>query len=248
MNGEPQFRAGRPAGLAERAAPWLLLLLAAALRLPRLDLRPLHHDEGTNVIFLLRLMNEGTYQYDPSNYHGPLLYFFSVVPLLLFGTTTVALRIVPAILGTLMAPMPCLLQKELGRAGAVAAAVLLAVSPSLVYYSRDNIHEIYLVFLSLALVTAAVRGAASGRVAPFVLAGMAAGGMIATKETACLTFLALAAGLVCSRGAGLARPRAAAALAFLGAAGLVAVALYSDLFTDPGALARPIEAIRLWGG
>ena len=228
----------RAPGLAARAAPWLVLGLAAALRLPRLDLRPLHHDEGTNVIFLLRLMNEGTYQYDPSNYHGPLLYFFSVVPLLLFGTTTVALRIVPAILGTLMAPMPCLLQKELGRAGAVAAAVLLAVSPSLVYYSRDNIHEIYLVFLSLAL----------GRVAPFVLAGMAAGGMIATKETACLTFLALAAGLVCSRGAGLARPRAAAALAFLGAAGLVAVALYSDLFTDPGALARPIEAIRLWGG
>ena len=135
---------------AARAVPWLLLALAAALRLPRLDVRPLHHDEGTNVIFLLRLMRDGTYQYDPSNYHGPLLYFLSVVPFLLFGTTTVTLRIVPAILGTLMAPLPWLLRRELGRAGAIAAGVLLAVSPSLVYYSRDNIHEIYLVFLTLA--------------------------------------------------------------------------------------------------
>ncbi len=232
---------------AARAVPWLLLALAAALRLPRLDVRPLHHDEGTNVIFLLRLMRDGTYQYDPSNYHGPLLYFLSVVPFLLFGTTTVTLRIVPAILGTLMAPLPWLLRRELGRAGAVAAGVLLAVSPSLVYYSRDNIHEVYLVFLTLALATAAVRAAASGRMAPVVLAGMAAGGIVATKETACLTFLALAAGLAVSRGAGLVRPRRGAVLLFLGAACLVAVALYSDLFTDLGGLARPFAAFRVWG-
>ena len=232
---------------AARAVPWLLLALAAALRLPRLDVRPLHHDEGTNVIFLLRLMRDGTYQYDPSNYHGPLLYFLSVVPFLLFGTTTVTLRIVPAILGTLMAPLPWLLRRELGRAGAIAAGVLLAVSPSLVYYSRDNIHETYLVFLTLALVAAAVRGAASGRRAPVVLAGMTAGGIVATKETACLTFLALAAGLALSRGTGLGRPRRGAALMFLGAACLVAVALYSDLFTDLGGLARPFAAFRLWG-
>src|SRR5258705_8302285 len=119
----------REVGRAERAAPWLLLLLAAALRLPRLDARPLHQDEGTNVIFLLRLMQEGTYQYDPSNYHGPLLYFLSVVPLLWLGTTTFALRVVPALLGTLMAPLPWLLRREIGRAGAIAAGVLLAVSP-----------------------------------------------------------------------------------------------------------------------
>jgi uncharacterized protein (TIGR03663 family) len=247
VSGVPQD-GGMPApGLAARSVPWLLLGLAAALRLSRLDVRPLHHDEGTNVIFLLRLMREGTYEYDPSNYHGPLLYFLSVVPFLLFGTSTVTLRIVPALLGTLMAPLPWLLRRDLGRAGAIAAGVLLAVSPSMVYYSRDNIHEIYLVFLTLALVTAALRGAASGRIAPFALAGMAAGGMVATKETAGLTFLALAAGLALSRGAGLSRPRRAAALTSLGVACLVAVALYSDLFTDFNGLRRSLDAIRLWG-
>jgi len=235
---------GRPAW---RATPWLLLLLAAGLRLPRLDLRPLHHDEGTNVIFLLRLLREGVYQYDPSNYHGPLLYVLTIVPLFLCGTTTVALRLTPALLGTVMAVLPWFLRRELGRAGAIASGVLLAVSPSLVYYSRDNIHEIYLSVLTLLLVTAAARGAVSGGTTLFALAGAAAGGMLATKETAFLTFLALGMGLLVSSGAGLPRPGRAALLACIGTACFVALAFYSDFFTDLAALVRPFEAIRLWG-
>ncbi len=247
MTGERPEAGVSGTGAAGRAAPWLLLLLAAALRVPRLDVRPLHHDEGTNVIFLLRLLREGTYQYDPSNYHGPLLYILSVVPFVLFGTTTVMLRAVPALLGSLLAPLPWLMRRELGHVGAIAAGVLLAVSPSLVYYSRDNIHEIYLVFLTLVLVTTAVRGATSGRTWMFALAGAAAGAIVATKETACLTFLALAAGVVLSTGAGLPRPRRAGAVVFLGTACFLALGLYSDFFTHPSALIRPLEAIRLWG-
>ena len=71
--------------------------------------------------------------------------------------------------------------------------------------------------------------------------------MIATKETACLTFLALAAGLLVSRGAGLPRPGRPAIAACLGTACFLAVAFYSDFFTDFAALVRPFEAIRLWG-
>ena len=215
--------------------------------MPRLDLRPLHHDEGTNVIFLLRLLREGSYEYDPSNYHGPLLYVLSVVPLYLFGTTTVALRLVPALLGTSLATLPCLLRREMGRAGSLAAGVLLAVSPSLVYYSRDNIHEIYLVTLTLCLVTATVRGVTTGGTGDFVAGGVAAGAMLATKETACLTFLALLAGLLVSKGAGLERPRRAVVLAFVGTALVVSVLFYSDFLTEPRALVRPLQAIRLWG-
>jgi uncharacterized protein (TIGR03663 family) len=247
MNGEGPDGGLPGTGPAWRATPWLLLLLAAGLRLPRLDLRPLHHDEGTNVIFLLRLLREGVYQYDPSNYHGPLLYVLSVVPLFLCGTTTVTLRLTPALLGTLMAVLPWFLRRELGRAGAIASGVLLAVSPSLVYYSRDNIHEIYLGVLTLLLVTVAARGAVSGRTTLFALAGAAAGGMLATKETACLTFLALGAGLLVSKGAGLPKPGRAAALALFGTACFLALVFYSDFFTDLAALVRPFEAIRLWG-
>ena len=248
MNGTASRAPSRIGDAWESAVPWLLLLLAGALRFPRLGLRPLHHDEGSNVIFLLRLLREGAYDYDPSNYHGPLLYLLSAVPLLLFGVTTEMLRAVPALLGTLMAALPWCLRQEMGRFGAVAAGVLLATSPSLVYYSRDNIHEIYLVFLTLLLVVALVRGLAPGRVAWLMVAGAALGGMLATKETAGLTLCALLVGVVASRGGGLAVPRRSALVAALLVAALVAMALYTGFFADPRGLRRPFDALVIWGG
>ena len=54
-----------------------ILVVAAFLRFYDLDLVPLHHDEGVNGNFLVRLVREGFYQYDPANYHGPTLYYFA---------------------------------------------------------------------------------------------------------------------------------------------------------------------------
>jgi len=248
VNGSASRAPGRIGEAWERALPWLPVLLAGALRFPRLGLRPLHHDEGSNVIFLLRLLREGRYDYDPSNYHGPLLYLLSAVPLLLFGVTTEMLRAVPALLGTLMAALPWCLRREMGRTGAVAAGLFLATSPSLVWYSRDNIHEIYLVFLTLLLVVGLVRGLAPGRDAWLVVAGAALGGMLATKETAALTVCALLLGVVASRGGGLAAPRRSVLVAALLVAALVAIAPYTDFFVEPGGLRRPFEAMAIWGG
>ena len=55
--------------LAEAA----LLGAATGLRLYALSLKPLHHDEGVNGLFLLKLFREGIYRYDAANYHGPTL-------------------------------------------------------------------------------------------------------------------------------------------------------------------------------
>ena len=52
-----------------------ILLIAVALRFHDLSLRPFHHDEGVNGFFLTRLLREGIFKYDPSNYHGPTLYY-----------------------------------------------------------------------------------------------------------------------------------------------------------------------------
>ena len=70
------------AGMSERA--WRLSALGilsagAFLRLYNLSLVPLHHDEGVNGNFLVTLVREGKYIYNPENYHGPTLYFFSAV-------------------------------------------------------------------------------------------------------------------------------------------------------------------------
>src|SRR4030095_446219 len=76
---------------AWRIGAIVIFLIAAVLRFYNLNLVPLHHDEGVNGNFLLRLVREGLYQYDPANYHGPTLYYFSaVIPWiakLLFGSS-----------------------------------------------------------------------------------------------------------------------------------------------------------------
>jgi uncharacterized protein (TIGR03663 family) len=223
-----------------------LTIVAAALRLWALDLRPLHHDEGSNAIFILRLLREGVYQYDPSNYHGPVLYYLSTWALALCGVSTFALRLVPAMLGTLLVPLAWSMRRELGRRGAAAAAVLIAVSPSMLYYSRDNIHEIYFVTLTLAMVCAGSHGWRSGAILPVVVAGAAAGGLIATKETAPIALGAVILGAAAAWKPPRRSPKAAAVFAFLAMALLVAGAFYSRGFREPAGLLGPIESLRLW--
>ena len=55
----------------------VLLLLAAALALalrsPRLDVRPMHNDEGVNALKFGALWESHAYKYDPQEHHGPTL-------------------------------------------------------------------------------------------------------------------------------------------------------------------------------
>ena len=55
-----------------------ILLLAFALRVYALEMKPLHHDEGVNGFFLTNLLRQGRYAYDPQNYHGPTLYYLTL--------------------------------------------------------------------------------------------------------------------------------------------------------------------------
>src|SRR5687767_475183 len=107
------------------AAGALIIIAAAILRLYQLDLKPLHHDEGVNGYFVLKLIRERTYIYDPANYHGPTLYYFSLITCgymnVLFGkagVTAVALRLVPAIFGIATVWIVILLRRFIGYTAA----------------------------------------------------------------------------------------------------------------------------------
>ena len=67
----------------------LVLLLAIVgalfLRTPDLGNRPLHNDEAVNATKLVALREKGEYKYDPHEYHGPTLHYFSL-PVLWFGS------------------------------------------------------------------------------------------------------------------------------------------------------------------
>lgn len=128
--------------------------VAAFLRFYWIDLKPLHHDEGVNGHFLTRLFRDGVYQYDPTNYHGPDLYYISLLFTKLFGLNTHSVRWSVAIFGVLTVVLALYLKRWIGRTGALAGALFLALSPGMVYISRYFIHEMLFVFFSFSFVVA----------------------------------------------------------------------------------------------
>lgn len=179
---------------------WLIAALSimavgAILRLYNLPLVPFHHDEGVNGNFLVHLVRDGFYHYDPENYHGPTLYYFSaIIPWItrfLFGTsaqnayglTTFNIRLVTALFGLGSIWLILLLRRRLGTIGSLAAAALLAVSPGAVYLSRYFIHESLFVFFTLGIVVACVKYYDHGHAIYLILAAASAGLLFATKET-----------------------------------------------------------------
>jgi uncharacterized protein (TIGR03663 family) len=161
----------------------LSLSIAVWFRFDRLDLKPLHHDEGVNSYFLLNLARDGKYKYDPENFHGPSLYYFTLASRAVLGDTDFALRFMPALFGVLTILLLWPLRGYLGVVGTPAAAMFLALSPGLVYFSRDFIHEMMFGCLALGLVVGAWRYASSKQVGWMVLGAISTGLMIATKET-----------------------------------------------------------------
>jgi uncharacterized protein (TIGR03663 family) len=185
--------------LAWRISIVVILVGAAVLRLHDLDLVPLHHDEGVNGNFLVRLVREGYYKYDPENYHGPTLYYFSaVIPWiakLLFGAaardkyglTTFTIRLIPVIFGLATIGLVFLLRRRLGTVATLAAGLMLAVSPGAVYLSRYFIHETLFVFFTLGIVVALVRFYDDRNPTYLIPAGACFALLFATKETSIIS-------------------------------------------------------------
>jgi uncharacterized protein (TIGR03663 family) len=172
-----------------------ILIVGAFLRLFHLALVPLHHDEGVNGNFLVSLVRNGTYTYDPNNYHGPTLYYFSAIFAWVarffggvgardaYGLTTFNIRFVTAAFGVATIGLALLLRKRLGAIGALSAAALIAISPGAVYLSRYFIHESLFVFFMLGIIVAAVKYYDTGAGVYLILAAISAALMTATKET-----------------------------------------------------------------
>ena len=179
-----------------------IVILAAALRLPALDSRPMHADESVHAAKFGRLLETGFYQYDPKEYHGPTLYYLALVPAHLRGISRYAdldeavLRSVPAVSGVLLVLAHLLLIPVIGYRASALAALLTAVSPAMVYYSRYFIQETLLVTFSFGALASVCRYLRTPRLGWAVAAGVSAGLMFATKETWVIAVAAMAAALV----------------------------------------------------
>ena len=138
----------RPRG--ELVAYGVLVALALVLRLIDLGGRPYHHDESQDAYFSWVLLTSGDYEYDPL-LHGPLRFYLTAATMGLLGDSDFTARLPPVLMGTAMVALAWGLRPLLGRIAAFSVAVLLAVGPSYLYFSRFAREDIYIALLTLAL-------------------------------------------------------------------------------------------------
>lgn len=277
-----RVRSNAPALVQELAAPsrngwwWsslIILLSAALLRLIFLTQKPLHHDEGVNGLFLVNLFRTGFYHYDPSNYHGPSLYYLAVIPTAInnvfhwgHGLSTFAIRFVTAAFGVGVVWLMLCLRRFLGSPAATAAAAFATVSPGFVFFSRYFIHEILFVFFSLGVIVAWLWYQDTGKPRYLMLASASAAMLFTTKETWIITaavwVIAVPCTMIFLRLRNRAdqippwRPEPAPAtdarpigIPYLEAAALflaIGILLYSSFFTNPRGILDSVLTFTYW--
>lgn len=220
----------------------------------------MHADEAVHADKLGTLLEGGGYAYDPTEFHGPTLYYLTLLPAWLRGEhryveiDEVTLRSVPAVLGVVLVAAHLGARSGLGIAGAWVAALLTAISPAMVFYSRYFIHEIPLVLWSFGALLATCRWLRAPGVGVAILGGTSAGLMLATKETAPLVLGCMLLALALTRlderwRAGTLRPIPSLVpvrwrvLALL-AATLVAAVFFSSFLDHPTGM---VDAVRAYG-
>src|SRR5215469_13274735 len=172
------------ARLAETGwAPWLILGLAAFLRLFLLGIKPPHFDEGINGWFVDQVMKNGFYRYDPTNYHGPLHFYVLLLFQSLFGRNVWALRLPVVLVGIAGVWLALKFEPFVGKNVSRIAALAMAVSPGFVFYSRYAIHEVWLQLFSMMFILGLLGLWRRGTLTCLWLAGVGLTGMVLTKET-----------------------------------------------------------------
>ena len=179
----------------------IVAFVAVEQRLFLLSDRPVHLDEAVQANITKTLLENESYEYDASEYHGPTLHYATVAFFKLAGKEKLSdlslaeLRYVPIIAGVLSVLAVLLMVDLLGKSGAVVSMVFLAVSPIMVYYSRYYIHEMLLVCLTVFLIGFAWRlcnaKTLRNKLIWAMLVGVFAGLSFATKETFIITIASM---------------------------------------------------------
>ena len=175
-----------------REAGWeawaYLAIIAVALgtRLWDLGGRSLHYDEILHAYYSFQFAAGAGYSHTPVT-HGPFLFHTAAATFALIGASDVTVRLLPALFGTVLVGLPYFLRRELGRYGALATAVLLTVSPSMLYFSRFIRNDIFMAVWTLALLVVMWRYMERPRTALLVAWAALWALAFATKESSYLT-------------------------------------------------------------
>lgn len=231
----------------------IVILISIAFRFPDLTVRPMHTDEAVQAVKFGELLENNYYRYDSAEYHGPTLYYFTLIPAWIQSAANIkeidekTVRSVTAVFGIMLTCFLLFLRDGLSRRAVIASGLLTAVSPAMVFYSRYYIQEMLLVFFSFAVIVSGYRYI-RGRNMKWALAtGVSLGLLHATKETSIIIAGSMVLALMFTflmqkqspgdRQASSAGFNLRHVLAFFASAFVVSALFYSSFFTNPAGIA-----------
>jgi uncharacterized protein (TIGR03663 family) len=239
----------------------LVVVTALIFRAVWLDLRPMHHDEANQAVKFGSLLEKGEYRYDPTEHHGPTLYYLTLpFAWIKAGTSFAAvdertLRLVTVVFGVGMILLLLLLRGGCSLPAVFFSGIFAAVSPLLVFYNRFYIQETLLVFFLVGTVASGWKYWQQRTWGWAAAAGFFCGMMYATKETSLIVFAALVAAMALTfvfrakPGPDELRPRKIApvhVLIFLGTGFAVSFLFYSSFFKNPQGFLDSVLAFKIY--
>lgn len=159
-----------------------IVVFALLLRVWDVGARAMHLDESTVAWFGWQLATGHGYAYDPV-YHGPFQHEVLALMFMLFQASETTARMPAVVLGTALVALPWFIRDYLGRAAALTACFLLAISPSFVYFARFERDDTYMEFFTLLIVVLVLRFARDRRPWQVYALGLACALAFATKES-----------------------------------------------------------------
>lgn len=160
-----------------------ILILALFTRFYNLEARVMSHDETSHVYFSWLFEQGRGYSHDPVT-HGPMQFHLVALSYFLLGDNDFSARVPAALFSVATVLFMWNYRKLLGRAGALIAAVLLVISPYILYYGRYVRNEAFVGLFGVVMLWAILRYLQDGSTGYLTWLIVVTSLHFATKETA----------------------------------------------------------------
>ncbi|GAB4502489.1 MAG: hypothetical protein Fur0035_20410 [Anaerolineales bacterium] len=160
-----------------------ILLLAVVTRFYDLGTRVMSHDESLHTYYSWQLYRGQGYQHNPMM-HGPLQFHLLALSYFIFGVSDFTARIPAALFSIAAVAALWYWRRYLGRLGALFAALMMVISPYMLFYGRYVRNEAFVALYGILTLYAVLRYLETGRGRYLYLLAAATALHFTVKETA----------------------------------------------------------------
>lgn len=139
-----------------------IIILVIGTRFFDLGTRVMSHDETSHVYFSWLFEQGSGYSHDPVT-HGPLQFHLVALSYFIFGDSDFSARFPAALFSIATVAFMWNFRRFIGRIGAMTAAILLLISPYMLYYGRYVRNEALVAFFGVVTIWAILSNLEKGK-------------------------------------------------------------------------------------